>query len=123
MSESKRRKYRGEEARWPHQIPLTGWIDIGKRVYKEMKFDHVQIISAGVAFYFFLAIFPTIVAAISIYSLVLEPARIEEQISYLNLILPDRAFGMITDFLEPVLERSKKEIGWGLFISIMIRVV
>jgi membrane protein len=29
---------------------------------------------------------------------------------------------MITDFLEPVLERSKKEIGWGLFISIMISI-
>lgn len=123
MSETrKRRKYRGEEAKWPHQIPFSGWIDIGKRVYKEMKFDHVQIISAGVAFYFFLAIFPTIVAAISIYSLVLEPARIDEQISYLNLILPDQAFGMMTDFLEPVLERSKKEIGWGLFISIMISI-
>lgn len=45
--------YRGEEAQWPHQIPLKGWIDIAKRVFHEMKADNVQIVSAGVAFYFF----------------------------------------------------------------------
>lgn len=113
-------KYRGEEARWPHQIPFTGWKDIAKRSFHEMKADHVQIVSAGVAFYFFLAIFPTIIAGISIYSLVLEPSQIENQISNLNLILPKQAFRMINDFLEPVLQQSKKEIGWGLFISIAI---
>ncbi|MBZ9629256.1 YihY/virulence factor BrkB family protein [Salegentibacter sp. LM13S] len=123
MSQTKRgRKYRGEEAKWPHQIPIAGWIDIGKRVYKEMKLDHVQIISAGVAFYFFLALFPTFVAAISIYSLILEPSQIENQISHLNSILPEQAFKMITDFLKPILERPEKEIGWGLFISIIISV-
>ena len=114
--------YRGEDAQWPHQIPFDGWKDIGKRVWQEMKVDHVQIVSAGVAFYFFLSIFPTIVAAISIYSLVLEPSQIEEQISRLDLLLPEKAFGMITDFLHPVIEQSRKEIGWGLIVSILISI-
>ncbi|MCH4821844.1 YihY/virulence factor BrkB family protein [Gramella lutea] len=114
--------YRGEEAQWPHQIPLKGWIDIGKRVWHEMKIDHVQIVSAGVGFYFFLSIFPTIVAAISIYSLVLDPEQIREQVSRLNLFMPDQAFGMITDFLRPILEQSKNEIGWSLFISILVSI-
>jgi len=119
---NRKKKYRGEDAKWPHHIPIAGWIDIGKRVFKEMKLDHVQIISAGVAFYFFLALFPTFVAAISIYSLVLEPSQIESQIAHLNSILPKQAFEMITDFLEPILERSRKEIGWGLVISILISI-
>lgn len=118
----KPKKYRGEEAKWPHQIPFSGWVDIGKRVFQEIKTDHMQIISAGVAFYFFLAIFPTIVAAISIYGLILEPAQMENQISKLSVVLPDQAFGMIIDFLQPILERSRREIGWGLFISIMISI-
>ncbi|SHG63380.1 membrane protein [Salegentibacter echinorum] len=122
MSTKKATKYRGEEAKWPHQIPFSGWMDIGKRVFQEIKTDHVQIISAGVAFYFFLAIFPTIVAAISIYGLILEAEQMQNQISRLSVVLPEQAFGMITDFLEPILERSKKEIGWGLFISIMISI-
>lgn len=114
--------YRGQEAQWPHQIPFRGWKDIGKRVWHEMKVDHVQIVSAGVAFYFFLSIFPTIVAAISIYSLVLEPSQIEAQISRLDLILPEKAFGMINDFLRPVIEQSRKEIGWGLIVSVLISI-
>lgn len=123
MSESKRKSlYRGEDAQWPHHIPFRGWIDIGKRVWHEMKVDHVQIVSAGVAFYFFLSIFPTIVVSISIYSLVLEPSQIEAQISRLNLILPEKAFGMITDILEPVINQNRKELGWGLFISILVSI-
>lgn len=123
MNENKQKSlYRGEEAKWPHHIPLRGWKDIIKRVWHEMKVDHVQIVSAGVGFYFFLAIFPTIVAAISIYSLVLEPAQIEEQISRLNLFLPERAFGMINDILQPVIQQSRKEIGWGLAVSILVSI-
>jgi len=115
-------KYRGQDAEWPHQIPLKGWVDIGKRVYKEMNVDHVQIVSAGVAFYFFLSIFPTIVVAISIYSLVLDPAQIQEQLSRLTLILPEQAYGMITDILNPVINQDRKEIGWGLLVSILVSI-
>lgn len=113
-------KDRGHEARWPHHIPLAGWTDIGKRVIAEMKHDHVPIVSAGVAFYFFLSLFPTIIAAISIYSLVLEPSQIEEQIQRLDLFLPEKAFGLINDFLQPVIERSREEIGWGLAVSVLL---
>lgn len=123
MSEAKTNTiYRGEDAKLPHQIPLRGWVDIGKRVWHEMKADNVQIVSAGVAFYFFLAIFPTIVAAVSIYTLVLDPDRIEEQVSHLQLFLPEQAFGMLNNFLDPILEQSNHEIGWGLAISILISI-
>ncbi len=123
MNQSEKiRKYRGEDAKWPHQIPLAGWIDIGKRSFHEMKADNVQIVAAGVAFYFFLSIFPTIIAAISVYSLVLEPDQIREQISKLSLILPEQSFQMIKNFLEPLIEKSKKEIGWGLAISVLVSI-
>ena len=122
MSEEKASKSnnRGREATKPHQIPLAGWKDIGKRVFAQMKLDHVQIVAAGVAFYFFLALFPTIVAAISIYSLVLEPSQIQDQFDNLSLMLPQQAFGMISEILTPVLEQSNSELGWGLVISILI---
>ncbi|GAA4314836.1 YihY/virulence factor BrkB family protein [Pontixanthobacter gangjinensis] len=114
--------YRGQDAQWPHQIPFTGWKDIGKRVWREMKLDHVQIVSAGVAFYFFLSIFPTIVAAISIYSLVLEPSQIEAQIARLDLFLPEKAFSIITDFLQPIIQQDREGIGWGMVVSILVSI-
>lgn len=116
----KKGEKRGREAEKPYQIPFIGWVDIGKRAFAEIKNDHVQIVAAGVAFYFFLALFPTIVAAISIYSLVLDASQIQNQISRLSTILPDQAFGIIIDILKPLLEQSDKEIGWGLAFSIAI---
>jgi len=111
---------RGHKAEEPRQIPLKGWKDIGKRVFTQIGKDHVQIVSAGVAFYFFLALFPTIVAAISIYSLVLDPEQIQQQLSNLNRLLPQQAFEMINGFLEPILNQDKQKLGWGLIISILI---
>ncbi len=111
---------RGHKAEKPRQIPFDGWKDIGKRVFSQIGKDHVQIVSAGVAFYFFLALFPTIVAAISIYSLVLEPEQIQQQLSNLNRLLPQQAFEMVNGFLEPVLNQDKQKLGWGLIISILI---
>jgi membrane protein len=113
-------KNRGNEAEKPKQIPFAGIKDIGKRVFSQINKDHVQIVSAGVGFYFFLALFPTIVAAISIYSLVLEPSQIQEQLSNLNRLLPQKAFEMINGFLEPILKEDKQKLGWGLLISILI---
>ena len=113
-------KDRGHKAEKPQQIPATGWKDIGKRVYLQIGKDHVQIVSAGVAFYFFLALFPTIVAAISIYSLVLDPTQIQEQLSNLNRILPQQAFEIVNSILEPILSQDNQSIGWGLLISILI---
>lgn len=71
---------KGHNADSPGEIPAAGWKEIGSRVMKEVSRDHVQIVSAGVGFYFFMALFPTIVAAISIYGLLLDPAEIESHI-------------------------------------------
>jgi len=116
----KKVKNRGHEAEKPKQIPFAGFKDIGKRVFSQISKDHVQIVSAGVGFYFFLALFPTIVAAISIYSLVLEPSQIQEQLSSLNRLLPQQAFEMINRILEPILKEDEQKLGWGLLISILI---
>ena len=111
---------RGHKAEKPEQIPVTGWKDIGKRIFTQIGKDHVQIVAAGVAFYFFLALFPTIVAAISIYSLVLEPTQIQEQLSNLNRLLPQQAFEIVNGILEPILNQDDQKLGWGLVLSILI---
>lgn len=120
--EKKKQKWsnRGHGAEIPSQIPLPGWKDIGKRVVSQLKKDHVQIVSAGVGFYFFLALFPTIVAAVSIYSLVLDPSQIQDQLSNLDRVLPQQVFEIIYGILEPIFKQDTQNIGWGLLISILI---
>jgi membrane protein len=111
---------RGHNAERPSQIPMKGWKDIAIRVKDQMKTDHIPIVSAGIAFYFFLAIFPTIAAALSIYGLVMEPAEVQQQMSQLANVLPEQAHQMISSILEKQSEKPASSLGWSLVLSILI---
>jgi len=111
---------RGHHAEKPAQIPMKGWKDIGLRVKEQLTANHVPIVSAGIAFYFFLAIFPTIAAALSIYGLVMEPAEVKQQMSQLADVLPEQAHQMISNILESQSEKAGSSLGWTLVLSILI---
>ncbi len=68
---------KGKDADRPSEIPLAGWKEIFFRVKDQVADDHVQIVSAGVAFYFFLSLFPTLSALVSIYGLVMDVSSVE----------------------------------------------
>lgn len=103
----------------PHQLTREAWKQIGKRVYSQLTVDHIAIVAAGVAFYFFLALFPTFIAAISIFGLLMEPAQIQQQISEIAHILPEQSSQMISDILEEIAEKSGQALGWGFILSIL----
>lgn len=71
---------RGRRADGPTEMTFAAWRDIGARVRAEAKDDHVALLAAGVAFFSLLAAVPGLVAVISIYGLVAEPADIGPQI-------------------------------------------
>lgn len=99
---------------------MKGWKDIGLRVKDQLKKDHVPIVSAGIAFYFFLALFPAIAAALSIYGLLMDPAQVEQQMSQLANVLPEQAHQMISGILEKQSERTESSLGWSLVLSLLI---
>ncbi len=111
---------KGQSAAKPREIPTKGWKEIGKRTFSQVSDDHLQIVSAGIAFYFFLALFPAIIAAINIYSLVIDPSQIEQQFSTLEGFLPAQAYEIITGILEPILNKPDTTLGWSLAISILV---
>jgi membrane protein len=82
----------GRQADAPQQIPPKGWKDIAKRTMKEVKQDQVPLLAAGVAFYTLLALFPAIIAGVSIYGLVADPETVRRQLDELTQMLsPDTA--------------------------------
>ena len=99
---------------------MTGWKDIGWRVKDQLRDDHVSIVAAGIAFYFFLAIFPAIGAALSLYGLVMDPAQIARQLGQLANALPEQAHELISDILNQQSERSGSALGWSLILSVLI---
>lgn len=111
---------RGHNAKKPTQIPQKGWKDIALRVKDRLTKDHVTLVSAGIAFYFFLAIFPAIAAALSIYGLVMEPEQVEQQMSQLVNVLPEQAHQMISDILKQQSEKPGSSLGWSLVLGVLI---
>ncbi len=64
----------------PSDLSARSWLDIAKSVKREVKDDHVTLMSAGVAFYALLALVPGLIALISIYGLVSDPDEVEGQV-------------------------------------------
>jgi membrane protein len=113
------RELPGIHAEKPTQIPWRGWKQIVKRAWAEHKADNMPIIGGGVAFFGFLAIFPGLIALISIYGLVASPETVTQQIEDLSTQLPDEAAQLIGDQLTSIAANSGRALTVGLVVSIL----
>jgi membrane protein len=109
----------GGKAQRPTEIPARGWLQVAKRGWKEAKADQVPLLAAGVAFFAFLAIFPALIALVSIYGLFADPATIAAQLESLTEALPDQARQVITDQVNQLAAR-RAALSIGLIISLLI---
>jgi membrane protein len=109
----------GGKAERPTEIPARGWQQVAKRGWREAKADQVPLLAAGVAFYAFLAIFPGLIAVVSIYGLFADPATIANQLNSLTTALPQEASKVITDQVS-MLSSRRQTLGVGLILSVLI---
>jgi membrane protein len=109
----------GREAERPSEIPPRGWFAILKRVKAEVKEDNVPLLAAGVAFYAMLALFPAIIAVVTIYGMVAEPQQVQSQISEFAKGLPSGADQLLTEQLKNVTESADRTLSIGLAVSLL----
>jgi membrane protein len=109
----------GRQAELPQQIPPRGWQDIAKRTAKEIKQDQVPLLSAGVAFYALLALFPAIIAGVSIYGLVADPTTVQNQINELTNLLSPETAKLVGDQLEQVTSGAGGALGLATAVGIL----
>jgi membrane protein len=109
----------GEEAETPTQIPPRGWWQIIRRALKESSADHVSMLAGGVAYFAFLALFPALIAAVTIYGLVADPAQVTAQVQSLAGTLPQEAQPLIVDQLNSVAASGDGALGIGLVVSLL----
>lgn len=109
---------RGRDADRPTDIPARGLKDVALRVKAEIKEDQVPLLSAGVAFYLLLALFPALAAVVSVYGLVADPAQVSQQVTDMTGTLPQEAQSLITDQLEKITQ-EQQGIGVTLAVSVI----
>lgn len=110
----------GASADKPTDIPAPGWKQIATRAWKEASADNVSLLSAGVAFYAFLAFVPLLGAMVLTYGLVAEPSTVVQHMKALTQAMPADAAGIITDQLKSVVQTSGSKKGLGLLIAIAV---
>lgn len=111
---------RGRQAGRPKDIPTSGWRDVALRVKDEITADHVSVVSAGVAFFGLLAIFPAIATLMSIAGLIIDPATIETQLQQVTSVLPQGAASIIQNQASEVASGSGTAIGLAAIVGILL---
>jgi membrane protein len=109
----------GRQADTPQEIPPKGWKDIAKRTMKSVKEDQVPLLSAGVAFYALLALFPLVIAAVSIYGLVADPSTVRDQIAGLTDLLSPETAKLVGEQLKQVTSGAGGALGFATVFGIL----
>lgn len=111
----------GVQADRPSELPKPGWIQIVKRALKEATKDAVPLLAAGVAFYAFLAMVPTLIALVMIYGLVTDDeAAVAEQVESFGSVLPTEAERLLTGQMESLVRTSDRALGIGLVVALLL---
>ena len=87
------------------------------RLHRRMEQAELGLISAGVAFFGFLAIFPGVAAVIAIWGVLNDPSVIRTQIEVLRDFLPPDAHSLIVAQIEALLAVPGGNLGWATLLS------
>lgn len=101
-------------------INPDGFVPKAKEVMARIKAHNVVVIAAGIAFYGLLALIPTIVAVISIYSLVTDPAELASQIQDATANMEKESADFINTQVTTAVEEAKSSGTAALVIGIVI---
>ncbi len=112
----------GHDAAIPIKIPARGWWQIAKRVKAQLAADQIQIVSAGIAFYLFLSLFPILAATVATYGLITDPSEAETQIGGLKDFLPTDVFKVVGEMIRAIASEASSTLGWSVIFSILLSI-
>lgn len=112
----------GRAARTPRELSWPAWKQVLRRVVQKTGENNISLVAAGVGFYGLLALFPGIVALISLYGLIADPAQVEREFASVSGFLPAEVAQMISAQMQQVASRSNEVLGTGLAGAILIAV-
>ena len=98
----------------------TGWKEVVRRLLSQVRDDNISLLSAGVAFYSMLSIFPALIALISILGLI-GPSATQPLIDNLNAVAPGPAKQIFTSATQNI-QSHQGAAGVVLIIGVALAV-
>jgi len=94
------------------------WVYL-RRLQQDMSDDNLTLVAAGVAFYSMLALFPAIIAMVTVYALVADAQQAQEQLEPVLSALPAEARNLIVPRLSQTVDASDGGLTLGLAASLL----
>jgi membrane protein len=91
-----------------------------RRLGAEIREDNVTLIAGSMSYYGMLALFPAMIAAVSIYGLAFDPDDLAEQLERIAEVLPAVAANIITEQLIEITDASTTGLRFGVIVAILI---
>jgi membrane protein len=101
-------------------MDLDRWRRLPARLRERIPQHTLTVIAAGVAFYAFLALVPTLIVMVSIFGLLAEPAEVEIQVEEFGRALPEEARKLVVAQLEDVARSSGSSVTVTTVFSTLI---
>ncbi len=111
---------RGRTASRPTDFTTRGWKEILVRVYGQVAEDRLLAVAAGVTFYALLALFPAVVALVSLYGLTADVATLNDHLDSFAGIVPSSALDIIREQVTRIVLKSDGALGFAFAFGLVV---
>ncbi len=103
---------------WPWQIGFADWKLIITRLISDISEDRISLVAAALGFWATLALFPALIAMVSLFGLLTKPEMIEAGMTRLSDLMPPGARDLLQEQLHALISTPTSSLSVGLFISV-----
>jgi len=101
------------------QTPAVSWKGVLWRTFQGINDKNLFLIAGGVTYYVLLALFPALLALVSLYGLLFNPLQVETQVNAMAGVLPDSARELIGTELHQIVSASGGALGLGTVLGLV----
>ena len=95
-------------------------LGVARRVAADLKADDAPLLAAGVAFYALLALVPALVALVSIYGMVADPADIQRNVDDVLAAAPTEVRDLVQSQLSSIVDGSPSGLRVGVIVGLAL---
>lgn len=111
---------RGRDAERVSDMPGKAWIDILLRTVRGLLTHNTGLVAAGITFYALLALFPAVVALVSLYGLI--GGGLDMDLGFLRFVLPGETGEFVLGQIASVAEARTHELSIAFFSGLLIAI-
>jgi membrane protein len=94
------------------------WLSAILATFRQIKKGNLGLISAGVAFFTMLSLFPALAALVAILSLIADPAVVIAQLEEVQGLMPEEVYRILKARIVSMVSTSSNTLGWAGVLSI-----